>query len=85
MGKKGKGGYTPGVQGRSGCAGGKERETNKPDRPGFGVNENMLRRWIQQAQEAAKGGLPPFPRHGRPRDEESVRLRKENNALREAV
>jgi transposase-like protein len=30
----------------------------------LGVNENMLRRWIQQDREAAKGGLPPFPGHG---------------------
>jgi transposase-like protein len=50
----------------------------------LGVNENMLRRWMQQAREAARGGLPPFPGHGRPRDEEVARLRKENKALREA-
>jgi transposase-like protein len=29
-------------------------------------------------------GLPPFSGHGRPRDEELARLRKENKALREA-
>ncbi|MDR2101832.1 MAG: hypothetical protein LBP43_04610 [Treponema sp.] len=29
-------------------------------------------------------GLPPFPGHGRPRDEELARLRKETKALREA-
>jgi transposase len=43
----------------------------------LGINENMLRRWIQQSREAATGGLPPFPGHGRPRDEELARLRKE--------
>ena len=49
-----------------------------------GINENQLYRWIQRAREAAGGGLPPFPGHGRPRDEELSRLRKENKALREA-
>jgi transposase len=48
------------------------------------VNESVLRRWMQQAREAAQGGLPPFPGHGRPRDEEPARLRKEVKALREA-
>jgi transposase len=51
----------------------------------LGVNENMLYRWIQQARESAGTGLPPFPGHGRPRDEELARLRKEVKALREAV
>jgi transposase-like protein len=51
----------------------------------LGINESVLRRWMQQAREAAQGGLPAFPGHGRPRDEELARLRKENKALREAV
>ena len=50
----------------------------------LGVNENQLYRWIQQAREAAGTGLPPFPGHGRPRDEELSRLRKEVKALRDA-
>ncbi|MDR3192869.1 MAG: transposase [Treponema sp.] len=50
----------------------------------LGINENMLRRWIQRARQAAQGGLPPFPGHGRPRDEELARLRKENKVLRKA-
>jgi transposase-like protein len=50
----------------------------------LGVNENMLRRWMQQTRESAGGGLKPFPGHGRPRDEELARLRKENKALRTA-
>jgi transposase len=49
----------------------------------LGVNESVLRRWMQQAREAAQGGLSPFPGHGRPRDEEPARLRKEVKALRE--
>jgi transposase-like protein len=51
----------------------------------LGVNENMLYRWIQQAREAGGTGQPPLSGHGRPRDEELARLRKENKALREAV
>jgi transposase len=51
----------------------------------LGINGNMLHRWIQQAREAGGTGLPPFPGHGRLRDEELPRLRKENKALREAV
>jgi transposase-like protein len=51
---------------------------------------SVLRRWMQQAREAAGGGLPAFPGHGRPRDESDLqsapaRLRKENKALKEAV
>jgi hypothetical protein len=40
---------------------------------------------MQQARETAGTSLPPFSRHGRPRDVELTRLRKENKALREAV
>jgi transposase len=50
----------------------------------LGVNENHLYRWIQRAREAAGEGLSAFPGHGRPRDEELSRLRKENKTLREA-
>jgi len=50
----------------------------------LGINENMLRRWMQQTQEAADTGLRAFPGHGRPRDAELARLRKENKSLREA-
>jgi transposase len=50
----------------------------------LGVNENQLYRWIQRAREVGGTGLPPFPGHGRPRDEELSRLRKENKALRTA-
>ena len=50
----------------------------------LGINEGMLYRWIQQAREASGSGMPAFPGHGRPRDEELARLRKEVKALREA-
>jgi transposase len=48
----------------------------------LGLNENVLRRWMQQTREAVGTGLPVFPGHGRPRDEELARL--EVKALREA-
>ena len=50
----------------------------------LGVNENVLYRWIQRFKAAANDQLPAFPGHGRPRDQELVRLRKENKALRSA-
>ena len=50
----------------------------------LGVNESVLRRWMQQTKESAGTGLRPFPGHGRPRDEELSRLRKEKKTLREA-
>jgi len=50
----------------------------------LGLNENVLRRWMQQTREAAGSGLQAFPGHGRPRDAELARLRKENKALKEA-
>jgi transposase-like protein len=51
----------------------------------LGLNENVLYRWINQAREAARQpGVQAFPGHGKPRDAELARLRKENKALKEA-
>jgi transposase-like protein len=50
----------------------------------LGINENMLRRWMQTSGQMAGSGIKAFPGHGRPRDAELTRLRKENKALREA-
>ena len=50
----------------------------------LGLNESVLRRWIHEAHEAAGSGIQAFPGHGRPRDAELTRLRKENKALRDA-
>jgi transposase-like protein len=50
----------------------------------LGVNENMLRRWMQQSRQTAGSGAQAFPGHGRPRDAELARLRKENKSLRDA-
>ncbi|MDR3356158.1 MAG: hypothetical protein LBO04_03110 [Spirochaetaceae bacterium] len=51
----------------------------------LGINENMPRRWIQQARDSGGTGLPPLSGHGRLRDEELSRLRKEVKAPREAA
>jgi len=50
----------------------------------LGINENMLYRWMQKTREEADSGVRAFPGHGRPRDAELARLRKEVKALREA-
>jgi len=50
----------------------------------LGINENMLRRWVQASRESAGSGLQAFPGHGRPKEAELARLRKKNKALREA-
>jgi transposase len=50
----------------------------------LGINENMLRRRMQVSGETAGSGIQAFPGHGRPREAELARLRKENKALREA-
>jgi transposase-like protein len=50
----------------------------------LGFNDTVLHRWMQQMRESSGAGLPPFPGHGRPRDEELARLRKEMKALRTA-
>ena len=50
----------------------------------LGLNESVLRRWMQEAREAEGTGIRAFPGRGRPRDEELIRLRKENKALKAA-
>ena len=50
----------------------------------LGLNESMLRRWMAETRESTGTGAPAFPGHGRPREAELARLRKENKALREA-
>jgi len=51
----------------------------------LGVNEGMLYRWIQQARGATGTGMPAFPGHGRPRDEELARLKKEVKIQAEVI
>ena len=50
----------------------------------LGLNENVLRRWITQTREAAGTNIRVFPGHGKARDAELMRLRKEVKALRNA-
>ena len=50
----------------------------------LGLNESVLWRWVHEAREAAGNGTQAFPGHGRPKDVELTRLRKENKALKEA-
>jgi transposase len=49
----------------------------------LGLNESVLRRWIHESA-AAGNGVRAFPGHGKPRDEELTRLRKEVKSLRDA-
>jgi transposase len=44
----------------------------------------MLRRWMHESHAAAGTDVRAFPGHGRPRDEELTRLRKEVKSLRNA-
>ena len=50
----------------------------------LGLNENVLRRWITQTRQAEGTNVTVFPGHGRARDAELIRLRKEVKALKEA-
>nr|AGS52034.1 IS3 family element, transposase orfA [uncultured bacterium contig00008] len=50
----------------------------------LGIKDKMLYRWMHQKRSSAETGIQAFPGHGRPRDAELARLRKENKALREA-
>jgi transposase len=49
----------------------------------LGISEKILYRWMQ-ACKTAGSGIQVFPGHGRPRDAELARLRKEVKTLREA-
>ena len=49
----------------------------------LGINENVLYRWVHQSREAGDG-IKVCPGRGKARDEELVRLRKENKSLRAA-
>jgi transposase len=51
----------------------------------LGLNESVLRRWIHEACQERETGRTAFPDHGRPRDEELARLRKEVKSRREAT
>src|SRR5215510_8183925 len=50
----------------------------------LGLNESLLWRWITESRGATGNGQQLFPGHGRPRDAELTRLRKEVKSLKEA-
>jgi transposase len=50
----------------------------------LGLNESVLRRWITQTRDAVGTNIRVFPGHGRARDAELIRLRKEVKSLKEA-
>jgi transposase-like protein len=50
----------------------------------LGISEKIMCRWMQVSRRSAGSGLQAFPGHGRPRNQELARLRKENKALRDA-
>jgi transposase-like protein len=86
MGKKGteRRVYTKEFKGEAVALAGKREKPIGKVAVDLGLNESVLRRWMQEAREAAGTGIRVFPGHGRPKDEELSRLRKENKSLREA-
>jgi transposase len=50
----------------------------------LGINESVLHRWMAETRKAVGTGAKVFPGHGKPRDEELTRLRKEVKSLRDA-
>ena len=50
----------------------------------LGLDKSLLYHWRKRSKEAEHDGLRAFPGQGKARDEELVRLRRENRALREA-
>jgi len=49
----------------------------------LGIADNLLHRWLRQKRNSAEAGIKAFLGHGRARDEELARLRKEVRDLRE--
>ena len=49
----------------------------------LGVESGSVGRWLRESREAQAKGVKVFPGQGIPRDEEIVRLKKENAELRE--
>lgn len=49
----------------------------------LGLNDNMLSRWKRQLEAKGQQGEQAFPGHGRPRDEELARLRRELEIARQ--
>jgi transposase len=49
----------------------------------LGIHPTLLGQWVRASEEEQSGGLKAFPGHGKARDEELARLRKEVADLRE--
>jgi transposase len=49
----------------------------------LGIGSGQIYRWRKQLEAEGTQGLRAFPGHGRARDEELTRLRRENSDLRE--
>jgi transposase-like protein len=41
----------------------------KPVAQDLGIRDSVQHKWMKQSREAGGEGLPPFPGHGRPRNE----------------
>ena len=50
----------------------------------LGLNENLLRKWMEIMKNGEGNGIKVFPGRGNPRDAELARLKKENKDLRMA-
>jgi transposase-like protein len=77
-------GYSAEFKAEAVALAGKREKPARQAAADLGINENMLYRRVQRSREAGGTGQAPLPGHGRPRDEELARLRKENKAPREA-
>ena len=86
MGKKGMGRrvYTAEFKAEAIALAGKREKPISQVAKDLGPNESILRHWMHESQESAGTGVKAFPGHGRPRDAELARLRKENKALKNA-
>jgi len=49
----------------------------------LGISPENLRRWLRESEAAEQTNIKVFPGQGNPRDEELLRLRRENAELRE--
>jgi transposase-like protein len=76
--------YTKEFKAKAAAPAGKQEKPTARVARDLGVRDTALHKWMKQSREAGREGIPPFPGHGRPRDEELARLRKEVKALRTA-
>jgi transposase len=75
--------YTEGFKPEAAALAGKKEKPVSQIAKDLGINDGVLYRRIQQAR-GAENGIKALPGHGRSRDGELARLRKEVKLLREA-